>query len=148
VARDEGAGTGIGFLARLDLGMRTYPGAGVVLLSSPSYFDMSAYTVWTSYSCYQDTKQQVYAHVSRIGQLVIPAAIREKFGIKAGRRVKFVEDGTRRVLEPETLAAKRKRIEQLRSMTAGGPSMTDSRLEDHRKERDGGLAEKRAGKAE
>ncbi len=77
-----------------------------------------------------------YARVSSKGQLVIPAEIRQKFGIEAGTRVKFVEEGQQLVLVPETLAAKLRLIEGLRGLTAGGPSMTDSLLEDRRLERE------------
>ena len=85
--------------------------------------------------------KQAYARVSSKGQLVIPAAIRQKFGIEAGTRVRFVEDGPGLVLLPETLAAKFRMIEQMRGITAGGTSMTDSLLEDRRKERARELAE-------
>jgi AbrB family looped-hinge helix DNA binding protein len=85
--------------------------------------------------------KQAYSRVSSKGQLVIPAEIREKFGIEAGTRVKFIEEGPRLVLVPETLAAKFKMIEGLRGMTAGGPSMTDSLLEDRRLERERELRE-------
>jgi AbrB family looped-hinge helix DNA binding protein len=85
--------------------------------------------------------KQASSRVSSKGQLVIPAEIREKFGIEAGTRVKFIEEGPRLVLVPETLAAKFKMIEGLRGMTAGGPSMTDSLLEDRRLERERELRE-------
>ncbi len=85
--------------------------------------------------------KQAYARVSSKGQLVIPAAIREKFGIEAGTRVKFVEDGPRLVLEPETLTAKFRLVEQMRGITAGGPSGTDMLLEDRRIERERELRE-------
>jgi AbrB family looped-hinge helix DNA binding protein len=73
--------------------------------------------------------------------LVIPASIREKFGIEAGTRVRFIEEGSRIVLEPETLAAKFRMIKEMRGILAGGPSMTDSLLEERRKERARELAE-------
>jgi AbrB family looped-hinge helix DNA binding protein len=82
-----------------------------------------------------------YARVSSKGQLVIPASIREKFGIEAGTRVKFVEEGPQLVLVPETLAAKLRMIEGLRGMTAGGPFGTDLLLEDRRLERERELRE-------
>jgi AbrB family looped-hinge helix DNA binding protein len=85
--------------------------------------------------------KQVYARVSSKGQLVIPAAIREKFGIEAGTRVRFVEEGPQLVLVPETLAAKLRMIDAARGITAGGPSMTDSLLEDRRLERERELRE-------
>jgi AbrB family looped-hinge helix DNA binding protein len=85
--------------------------------------------------------KQAYARVSSKGQLVIPAEIRERFGIEPGTRVKFVEEGPQLVLVPETLAAKLRMIEGLRGMTAGGPSGTDLLLEDRRLERERELKE-------
>ncbi len=82
-----------------------------------------------------------YARVSSKGQLVIPAEIREKFGIEAGTRVKFVEEGAGLLLIPETLAAKFRMIEMMRGCTAGGPSGTDILLEDRRIERERELRE-------
>jgi AbrB family looped-hinge helix DNA binding protein len=81
------------------------------------------------------------ARVSGKGQLVIPAEIREKFGIEPGTRVRFVEEGPRLVLVLESLAAKLRMIDAARGITAGGPSMTDSLLEDRRLERDRELRE-------
>lgn len=78
--------------------------------------------------------------MSSKGQVVVPAAIRESFGIEAGTRVAFWTEGTRLILEPETLAWKLKAIESLRGLTKGGPSMTDSLLEDRRREREAELA--------
>jgi AbrB family looped-hinge helix DNA binding protein len=72
---------------------------------------------------------------------VIPATIREKFGIEAGTRVRFVEEGSRIVLVPETLAAKFRMVEQMRGSTAGRPSGTDMLLEDRRLERERELRE-------
>ncbi len=85
--------------------------------------------------------KQVYARVSSKGQVVIPAAIRKKFGIEAGTRVRFVEEGPGLVLLPETLAAKFRLVEQMRGITAGGPSGTDMLLEDRRIERERELRE-------
>ena len=79
--------------------------------------------------------------MSSRGQLVIPAEIRQKFGIEAGTRVRFIEEGPQLVLVPETLAAKLKLIKELRGITAGGPSMTDSLLEDRKLERERELRE-------
>jgi AbrB family looped-hinge helix DNA binding protein len=90
--------------------------------------------------------KQAYARVSSKGQLVIPAAIREKLGIEAGTRVKFVVKGSELVLVPETLKVKLRMIDGLRGMTKGGRSGTDSLLEDRRLERERELREG-AGKA-
>jgi AbrB family looped-hinge helix DNA binding protein len=81
-----------------------------------------------------------YATVSSKGQLVIPAAFRESLGIEPGTRVAIRQEGTRLILEPETLAAKLRKIHELRGITAGGPSMTGELLEDRRREREAELA--------
>jgi virulence-associated protein VagC len=61
-------------------------------------------------------------------------------GIEAGTRVAIRQEGMKLILEPETLAAKLRLIEELRGLTAGGPSMTDELLEDRRREREMELA--------
>lgn len=78
----------------------------------------------------------VYATVSSKGQLVIPAAIREELGIEPGTRVAVRLEGTRVILEPETMAMKLRKIKDLRGITAGGPSLCDELLEDRRRERE------------
>jgi AbrB family looped-hinge helix DNA binding protein len=83
---------------------------------------------------------QIFTTVSSKGQLVIPARIREELGIKAGTRVAVRMEGASVILEPETFAAKLRLIEELRGLTAGGPSMTDELLEDRRRERETELA--------
>jgi AbrB family looped-hinge helix DNA binding protein len=85
--------------------------------------------------------EQVFTTVSSKGQLVIPAAIREALGIEAGTRVAIRQEGTRLILEPETLAAKLRLIKEMRGCTAGLPSGTDMLLEDRRLERARELAE-------
>lgn len=44
------------------------------------------------------------SYVSTKGQVVIPAALRRKYGIQPGTRIRFIEDGGRIVLEPVTPA--------------------------------------------
>lgn len=85
--------------------------------------------------------EQVFTTVSSKGQLVIPAAIREALGIKAGTRIAIRREGTELILKPETLAAKMALIKQLRGITAGGPSMCDELFEDRRRERERELRE-------
>ncbi len=85
--------------------------------------------------------QRLYSTMSSKGQIVVPAAIRESLGIEAGTRVAFVTEGTRIILEPETLAAKLRLIEELRGCTAGGPSGTDLLLAERRLERERELRE-------
>jgi len=68
--------------------------------------------------------EQIYITVSSKGQMVIPAAIREELGIEAGTRVAVRLEGTRVILEPDSLAAKLRRIDEMQGLTAGGPSGT------------------------
>jgi AbrB family looped-hinge helix DNA binding protein len=83
---------------------------------------------------------QMFTTVSSKGQLVIPVAIRESLGIEAGTRVGIRQEGTRVILEPETLATKLRIIEELCGLTAGGPSATDVLLEERRRERNAELS--------
>jgi AbrB family looped-hinge helix DNA binding protein len=76
-----------------------------------------------------------YTTVSSKGQMVIPAAMRESLGIEPGTRVAIRQEGTRLILEPETLEAKLRLIDELCGITAGGPSMTDELLKERRRER-------------
>jgi AbrB family looped-hinge helix DNA binding protein len=82
----------------------------------------------------------IYTTVSSKGQMVIPASIREELGIEAGTRVAVRLEGTRVILEPDSLAAKLRRIKEMRGCTAGFPSGTDMLLEDRRLERERELA--------
>lgn len=84
---------------------------------------------------------QIYTTVSSKGQMVIPAAIREELGIEPGTRVAVRREGMRVILEPETLAAKLRKIKEMRGIAAGGPSLCDELLEDRRRERERELRE-------
>jgi AbrB family looped-hinge helix DNA binding protein len=79
--------------------------------------------------------EQAYAKFSSKGQLVIPAVFRESLGIEPGTRVAIRQEGTRLILEPETLAAKLRLIREMRGCTTGLPSGTEILLEDRRLER-------------
>jgi AbrB family looped-hinge helix DNA binding protein len=79
--------------------------------------------------------EQAYATFSSKGQLVIPAAMRESLGIEPGTRVAIRQEGTRLILEPQTLAARLKLIREMRGCAAGHGSGTDMLLEDRRLER-------------
>jgi AbrB family looped-hinge helix DNA binding protein len=79
--------------------------------------------------------EQVFTTVSSKGQLVIPAQIRAALGIEPGTRVGIRQEGTRLILEPDTLAAKLRRIDEMQGCTAGYGSGTDMLLEDRRLER-------------
>ena len=83
---------------------------------------------------------QIFTTVSSKGQLVIPVALREALGIEPGTRVAIRQEGTRLILEPQTLAAKLRILKELRGCMAGGPSMTDMLLEQRRQERETELA--------
>ena len=85
--------------------------------------------------------QRLFTTVSSKGQMVIPAAFRESLGIEPGTRVAIRQEGTRLILEPDTVAAKLRLIDELCGLTAGGPSMTDMLLEDRRLERERELSE-------
>jgi len=84
--------------------------------------------------------EHIYTTVSTKGQMVIPAAFRESMGIDAGTRVAVRREGARLILEPETLEAKLRLIDEMQGCTAGGPSGTDILLEDRRRERELELA--------
>jgi AbrB family looped-hinge helix DNA binding protein len=84
---------------------------------------------------------RLFATVSSKGQLVLPAPIRNELGIAAGTRVALSIEGTRVILEPDTPAARIRRIEEMRGCTARYPSGTDLLLEDRRLERERELRE-------
>ena len=85
--------------------------------------------------------ESTFTTVSTKGQVVIPAAIRDELKIEPGTRIAVRLEGGRIILDPETLAAKLRKIKEMRGYTAGGPSMTDELLEDRRKERERELKE-------
>jgi AbrB family looped-hinge helix DNA binding protein len=88
-----------------------------------------------------ETLERNVAKVSSKGQVVIPAAIREQLGIERGTELSFrVENGSI-VVNPKNLTAELARIRSLRGITAGGPSMCDSLIEDRRRERERELRE-------
>jgi AbrB family looped-hinge helix DNA binding protein len=69
--------------------------------------------------------------VTTKGQLVIPARLRRRFGIKKGTRVTFVEDAGRIIVQPVT----REFIRGLRGSLQGGPSALAGLLEARKLER-------------
>jgi AbrB family looped-hinge helix DNA binding protein len=85
--------------------------------------------------------EREYAIVDAEGELVIPATIRQKYGIGPGTRVEFIQDGPRLLLELDTVESRILKMKALRGITAGGPSGTDSLLEDRRLERERELRE-------
>jgi AbrB family looped-hinge helix DNA binding protein len=84
--------------------------------------------------------EQIFTTVSSKGQMVIPASIREAMGIEPGTRVAVRQEGARLILEPDTLAAKLRLIDELCGSTAGAPSGCDMLLEMRRQEREMELA--------
>lgn len=71
------------------------------------------------------------ATVTTKGQLVIPARLRKRLGIKKGTRVSFVEDNGRMIVQPVT----REFIRSLQGSLKGEPSLLDFLLEERRRER-------------
>ena len=64
------------------------------------------------------------------GQIVIPAKLRRKLGIRKGTRVSIIEEDHRLVLQP----INKQFIESLRGSLKGGPSLVDALTEDRRRE--------------
>jgi AbrB family looped-hinge helix DNA binding protein len=69
--------------------------------------------------------------VTTKGQLVIPARLRRRFGIKKGTRVTFVEDAGRIIVQPVT----REFIRGLRGSLQGEPSAFAALLAERKRER-------------
>jgi AbrB family looped-hinge helix DNA binding protein len=84
--------------------------------------------------------ERVFTTVSSKGQIVIPASFRESMEIGKGTRIAFRQEGARLILEPDTLAARLRLIDELCGCTAGLPSGSDMLLEDRRREREMELA--------
>lgn len=85
--------------------------------------------------------KRIYTTVSSKGQMVLPAKVRRELGIGPGTRVAVRVEGSHVVLDPETLAAKLRKIDEMQGCTAGGPSGTEMLLEDRRLERERELRE-------
>jgi len=69
--------------------------------------------------------------VTTKGQLVIPARLRRRFGIRQGTVVSFAEDRGRIVVQPIT----REYIQSLRGSLKGKPSALDYLLRERKRER-------------
>jgi AbrB family looped-hinge helix DNA binding protein len=69
--------------------------------------------------------------VTTKGQLVIPARLRRRFGIKKGTMVTFTEDGGRIIVQPVT----REFIRGLRGSLPGEPSALAALLAERQRER-------------
>ena len=83
----------------------------------------------------------IYLTVSTKGQVVIPSDLRKELGIGPGTRLALRAEGSRLVLDPETVTAKLRRIDEMMGLTSGGPSMCDALLEERRLERERELTE-------
>ena len=74
------------------------------------------------------------AYVTSKGQVVVPARLRRKFGIKAGTRLTFAEEKGRNVMQPVT----KEFISSFRGifkLKAGEKSAVQELLDDRAKER-------------
>jgi len=69
--------------------------------------------------------------VTTKGQLVIPARLRRRFGIKKGTMVTFTEDDRRLIVQPVT----REFIRGLRGSLKGEPSALAALLAERKRER-------------
>jgi len=69
--------------------------------------------------------------VTTKGQLVIPARLRRRFGIKKGTLVAFAEDDGRIIVQPVT----REFIRGLRGSLKGEPSALAALLDERKRER-------------
>ncbi len=69
--------------------------------------------------------------VTSKGQLVIPARLRRRFGIKKGTLIAFVEEDGRMIVQPVT----REFIRSLRGSLKGEPSALEILLEERKRER-------------
>ena len=70
--------------------------------------------------------------VTTKGQLVIPARLRRRFGIKKGTLIAFTEDDGRIIIQPVT----REFIRGLRGSLKGEPSALDVLLAERKQERE------------
>jgi AbrB family looped-hinge helix DNA binding protein len=69
--------------------------------------------------------------VTTKGQLVIPARLRRRFGIKQGTLIAFLEDDERIIVQPVT----REFIRGLRGSLKGEPSALEILLDERKRER-------------
>ncbi len=74
------------------------------------------------------------SNVTTKGQLVIPAKIRRRYGIKTGTRVRFVERDGEIVLQPLTSTAIRSLCGVLKSLGPVTPELLAERARDREKE--------------
>ena len=70
------------------------------------------------------------------GQIVIPAALRKKYGIKKGTRIQVYEQNDHIVLNPLSPEVIRARLNKLQGIVKGGPSMTKELEEERARDRE------------
>ncbi len=71
------------------------------------------------------------ATVTTKGQMVIPARLRRKYGIRKGTRVAVLEEDHRMILQPITMEF----VRSLRGSLKGKSSLLDSLLKDRKRDR-------------
>lgn len=69
--------------------------------------------------------------VTQKGQIVIPAKLRKKFGIRSGTKVAFIEEDERLLLQPLTADY----IRSLRGILKGGRSPLKILLDERKRDR-------------
>jgi AbrB family looped-hinge helix DNA binding protein len=74
------------------------------------------------------------AQVSSKGQLVVPARLRRKYGIKAGTKVRFTERGNQIIMQPLTRDYIRGVCGMLKSRTSATQELLRERARDRRRE--------------
>ena len=74
--------------------------------------------------------------VTTKGQIVIPARLRRRYGIKPGTRVRFIERTDELVLRPVTSAAIRRLCGVLKSETSVTADLLADRGEERRRDED------------
>lgn len=74
------------------------------------------------------------AYVTTKGQLVVPARLRRKYGIRAGTRVRFLERGAEIVLQPLTGQYIRSVCGLLEDAGPATPELLKERARDRRRE--------------
>ncbi len=66
----------------------------------------------------------IEARTTEKGQVVIPVVLRRKYGIKKGTRIQFIEKEGQIILNPLTPELFRLKLQKLRGIVKGGPSLT------------------------
>lgn len=74
------------------------------------------------------------AYVTSKGQLVVPAKLRRKYGIKPGTKIFFVEEGDQILFQPVTREFIRSVCGMLESATSVAEELLTERLDDKQRE--------------